>query len=99
MELLDINKLMLNYNSYACAIPDPDLQRVIITGGWSLNTVSVYGVQGWIQDLEPLGQGRYQHACTSFLSDGERVKQNILLQCENNFYTLLDSDGYWRLWR
>ena len=88
MELLDINKLMLNYNSYACAIPDPDLQRVIITGGYYtdiVNTVSVYGVQGWIQDLEPLGQGRYHHACVSFLSAGERVKQNILFQCETNF--------------
>ena len=97
MELLDINKLMLNYNSYACAIPDPDLQRVIITGGYyTLNTVSVYRVEGWIEDLEPLGQGRYDHACASFLSAGERVKQNILLQSENNFY-ILRSDGNRRL--
>ena len=85
MELLDINKLMLNYNSYACAIPDPDLQRVIITGGYYtdiVNTVSVYGVQGWIEHLEPLQQGRRDHACASFLSAGERVKKDIFFQCQ-----------------
>ena len=62
-----------------------------------MNTVSVYGVQGWIEDLDSLIQGRGSHACASFLSAGERVKQNILLQSENNFYILLGSDGYRRL--
>merc|ERR1712032_215461 len=38
---------------YACAIPDED--TVIITGGFpSRNTVSVYTVEGWQQDLPPL---------------------------------------------
>ena len=76
---------MLNSNRYGCSIPDPDLQRVIITGGLDVryntgyNTVSVYGVQRWIEDLEPLGQGRYDHACASFLSSDKRVKKNIYL--------------------
>ena len=89
---------MLNLNRRACAIPDPDLQSVIITGGYyTMNKVSEYSTLRWIQDLEPLGQGRRVHACASFLSAGERVKQNILIQCENNFNILLDSDGYRRL--
>ena len=73
---------MLNSNRYGCSIPDPDLQRVIITGGVNtgvtLNTVSVYWGLGWIDDLEPLGQGRSFHACASFLSNGQRVNKNIL---------------------
>ena len=81
---------MLNYNREACAISDPDLQRVIITGGFytsnllASNTVSVYGIKGWIEDLEPIGQGRYDHACTSFLSSEERVKEDFLFHCEKS---------------
>ena len=74
---------MMNQNRYACAIPDPEMQRVIITGGWhTMNTASVYGVQGWIEHLEPLQQGRRDHACASFLSAGERVKKDIFFQCQ-----------------
>ena len=42
-----------------------------------MNTVSVYGVQGWIEDLQPLGRNRQGHACASFLSAGERVKSEF----------------------
>ena len=57
------------YYSHACSIEDPDNQRVVITGGQYTNTtVSVYGLQGWVEDLQPLNIGRYQHACTSYAS-------------------------------
>ena len=55
-----------------CAIPNGD--TVIITGGKNTkNTVSVYNVRGWQEDLPPLNTGRYCHACTSFWSDDRRV--------------------------
>ena len=62
-----------NY-SRACGIPDEE--TVIITGGtYSQNTVSVYTVDGWQQDLPPLNTGRFGHACSSYWSDGRRVKK------------------------
>jgi len=59
----------------ACAIADPDNMTVIITGGsYYEETVSVYGLDGWIEDLPPLNVGRKDHACTSFISsEGDRV--------------------------
>ena len=61
-----------NY-SRACGIPDEE--TVIITGGtYSQTTVSVYSVEGWQQDLPPLNTGRFGHACSSYWSDGRRVK-------------------------
>jgi len=56
----------------ACSIPDGD--RVIITGGYSTrNTVSVYTVEGWQQDLPPLNTRRYSHACSSYWSDDRMI--------------------------
>ena len=61
--------------SYGCAIDDPDTQTVIITGGgWTRSTVSVYGLQGWVEDLQPLNTGRYFHACSSYKTGGTRVR-------------------------
>ena len=58
----------------ACAIPDPDTDTVVITGGYgTLNTVAVYSVQGWQEDLPSLNIGREQHACTSYMSGAKRV--------------------------
>ena len=57
----------------ACAIPDTD--TVVITGGKNtLTTVSVYNDQGWVEDLPELITGRRDHACTSFMSGGRRVR-------------------------
>ena len=67
-------------NSYACGVPDPDTDELIITGGWDtlttggLTTVSVYTEAGWQRDLPPMAVGRRQHACASF-KDG--VKKGI----------------------
>ena len=62
------------YYRGACAIEDPDNQKVIITGGgWTRTTVSIYGLQGWLEDLQPLNTGRYWHACSSYLSGMTRV--------------------------
>ena len=57
--------------SHACSIQEDD--RVIITGGHSDKTVSVYDENGWVEDLSSLNLGRRGHACTSFISKGEEV--------------------------
>ena len=62
------------YFSDACSIEDPDTETVVITGGSGTNiTVSVYGLQGWVEDLPSLITGRRYHACTSYMSAGTRV--------------------------
>ena len=63
------------YFSWACSIEDPDTETVVITGGYkTLTTVSVYGLQGWVEDLQPLNTGRRYHACTSYISGKTRVR-------------------------
>ena len=62
------------YFSWACSIEDPDTETVVITGGkYTLTTVSVYGRQGWVEDLSSLNTGRQYHACTSYKTSGTRV--------------------------
>ena len=62
------------YFSWACSIEDPDTETVVITGGvYTLTTVSVYGLQGWMEDLPHLINGRLGHACTSYKTAGTRV--------------------------
>ena len=68
------NILIDVYFSRACSIADPDTETVVITGGLdTLTTVSVYGRQGWVEDLPSLITGRYWHACTSYKTAGTRV--------------------------
>ena len=57
--------------SHACSIQEAD--RVVITGGHSASTVSVYDESGWKEDLPDLKQGRIGHACTSFVTGGKQV--------------------------
>ena len=63
---------MLFY-SMACAIPETD--TVVITGGGTdtMTTVSVYNVQGWLEDLPELTTGRSDHACAAYTSGTRRV--------------------------
>ena len=62
------------YYSSACSIEDPDTETVVITGGYdTMTTVSVYGLQGWEDDLPSLNTGRRYHACTSYKTAGTRV--------------------------
>ena len=57
--------------SHACSIQEDD--RVIITGGHSDKTVSVYDENGWREDLPNLNDGRMGHACSSFVSGEKKV--------------------------
>ena len=69
------------YYSYACAIPDPISDTVVVTGGGqgytgvALTTVVRYGQQGWLGNLPPLITGRVSHACSSFRSSGRLVSK------------------------
>ena len=57
-----------------CAIPDPDNEEVIITGGQrTMTTVSVYNKAGHQRDLANLNTGRRVHACTSFIYQNTKV--------------------------
>ena len=79
------------YYSETCGIEDPDTQTVVITGGYLtgrlsiMNTVSLYGIQGWIEDLPSLNYNRYQHACSSYMSGGSRVRDYMKekLECKS----------------
>ena len=62
--------------SHACSIQEDN--RVIITGGHSTKTVSVYDEYGWREDLPSLNEGRMGHACTSFISGGKKVDMLML---------------------
>ena len=59
---------------YACAIPDPDNEEILITGGsYTKTTVSAYNKTGHLKDLADLNTGRYYHACTSFIFHNLKV--------------------------
>ena len=58
----------LNYCSDACGIDLGD--TYVMTGGAnSLQTVAQYSLTGEVTYLADLQQGRYWHACTSFIDD------------------------------
>ena len=68
----------------ACAIPDPDTDTVVVTGGhWTGGhyLVSVYNVTGWQEDLPNLNTERYGHACTSYTTGGKRVSKYENIFC------------------
>ena len=70
----------------ACAIAEEDTRTVVITGGHSSPSHSTsiqtlrkairYGMDGWVENLEDMNRERKLHACTSYISSGERVNFN-----------------------
>ena len=89
--------IFVNFKSdrRACAIPDPDNEEVIFTGGLSIRTrVSVYNKAGHQRDLADLRQGRYFHACSGFIFEEKKV---IIETNHFHYYKSLALDGCWRL--
>ena len=79
------------YFSDACSIEDPDTETAVILGGrYTMTTVSVYGRQGWLEDLSSLNTGRQYHACTSYKTSGTRVTYyEAIAKCQTyRFYIL-----------
>ena len=55
-------------------MPDLTSDSVIITGGdFTRNTVSRYGVLGWVEDLPSLVVGRRYHGCGSYFRGDSQV--------------------------
>ena len=67
--------LIVFFLRYACAIPIPENDTVILTGGYTTRrTVAVYNENGWQRNLPNLLTERmYFHGCTSFVSGNKRV--------------------------
>ena len=57
-----------------------DTDTMILTGGsyggQPLSHVSVYTEAGWKEELPELNTARYMHGCSTYMSDGKRVKSN-----------------------
>jgi hypothetical protein len=67
----------------------------ILTGGYGMNTVSRYGVLGWVEDLPSLVVGRYYHGCGSFFrGDGTQVYVCSSLVC-SWWQVLVGGAGCW----
>ena len=70
-------------NRDACLIAFNDTDTMILTGGSyggrPLDDVSVYTEAGWKEELPKLNKARYMHGCSTYISDGNRVRSNIIL--------------------
>ena len=63
--------------SDVCGIQHDDV--FIITGGWfTMEIVSKYGKNGWIQDLPKLQTGRKHHGCGHFFSEMNELVKLII---------------------
>ena len=80
---MQLNTLYKSFDRYSCAIPDPDKEEVILTGGAMVDgykpnsTVSVYSEAGWQRNLAPLNQARQYHACGSYVKGVEKVRNDV----------------------
>ena len=79
-DLISVNENTL-FRS-ACAITEEDTRTVVITGGHGVHASTStqtlrkairYGMDGWVENLEDMNRERKLHACTSYISSGERV--------------------------
>ena len=67
--------------SFACSIPDYDSDTVVLTGGltfnqsggYTLNIVERYDLNGFVENLPNLNTDRVDHGCGYYYKDGERV--------------------------
>ena len=77
-ELLIVHSnLDLYYCSAACGIDLGD--SYVVTGGeYSLQRVTQYSLTGEVTYLADLQQGRYLHACTSFIDDNGVMVSSII---------------------
>ena len=63
--------------SEACAIADTTTDTVVITGGsypGDGHLVKRYNTNGYMEDLAPLKEKRWNHGCGSYQKGGTQVK-------------------------
>ena len=62
-----------------------DTDTMILTGGSyggiPMDDVSVYTEAGWKEELPKLNKARSSHGCSTYMSDGNRVKSRFILLC------------------
>ena len=79
----------------ACSIGLPEM--FILTGGiYTMTTVSRYSINGWMEDLPELNEGRRYHGCGYFYNDDMQtvsfrhppIKQGLLIMemCKDNLF-------------
>ena len=68
-----INCINLMYKiRCACAIQFDEF--VVVTGGlYTLTTVSVYNIHGWVEDLSDLNEGRVEHGCGHYVNNNQTI--------------------------
>ena len=77
---------MINVYSSSCLIDEG--QTFLLTGGtYSMETVSRYNINGWLEDLDNLNTGRRLHGCTQYTNnDGVKVIMFALKLDNLTFY-------------
>ena len=61
---------------YACSIQLEEV--VIMTGGYyTLQLVTVYNKEGWVEDLTSLNQGRRSHGCGHYVNTENKLVCNL----------------------
>ena len=78
----------------ACAIPDPDNEEVVITGGSTKKRVSVYNKAGHQRDLADLNTGRRAHACSGFTYGEKKVIIKVIVFIIVNLKIFMVAGGY-----
>ena len=78
-----------------------DTDTMILTGGSysgiPMGDVSVYTEAGWKEELPKLNKARYRHGCSTYMSDGNRVKSNIIFLPHFILFDLLCHQGEMKL--
>ena len=56
----------------ACAIQFDEY--VVVTGGaFTMSIVSVYNIDGWVEDLSDLSEGRAAHGCGHYVNNNQTI--------------------------
>ena len=73
------------FPSYSCAISNGS--KVILTGGFgNRREVTVYDINGFVEDLPLLNIGRQYHACSSFVQGSKTVRNFIIFKANLKSY-------------
>ena len=76
---INISYINFSFSSYACAISDGS--EVVLTGGFgNRKEVILYNLNGFVADLPRLKTGRQYHACSSYVSGTQTVKNDFCLE-------------------
>ena len=74
---------MINVYSESCpSCLIDEGETFLLTGGtYSMETVSRYDINGWLEDLDNLNTGRFDHGCTKY-TNNDGVKVRMIGKCK-----------------